>query len=205
MIQLFTNDDIYYVIISWRGENIKMKTTKQKQGEAIVRDRLKQSFALAKEGQYEKARYILQSIDHHPKAQELLKRLEGLEEKPKSKSSVSVFSIVVVIFVVVTVGGAIIGSLVFQDILGRFTLGDLFTGGGYALSEKELLEYNLLSYCQIETYYSDSCEGWASHTVSNYQVDAAECFAPHDDFGFLTSEQHRAVRTCLQNKGVPNP
>jgi L-fuculose-phosphate aldolase len=162
-----------------------MTTTKEKQRKAILHEKLKQAFMLAKEGKYEKARYLLHSIDDHPKAQELLQRLEGLEEKSKPKAPVSAFAVIMVIFVVVALSGSIAVALFIPNFWGQFSLAELAgIGASYEMSEQDLLEWNLLSYCQIETYFSESCEGWTSRAVSNHQagsdmlgVKLAETFA----------------------------
>jgi|GEM_PF-5182463 len=178
----------------------------------IIQERIKKAFDLAKEGQYQKARFILRDIEH-PKAKQLLEMLaDKKEKKRKAKSSMSPLAIFMVVFVVLAIGGTIAAALFFQDFMSQFTLDELFVPDnddyfGVEFTEEEEVALDLISYCFDYTGYggSESCYDWADDVVRTHYEEARACFAPYKDELFLSNAQNDAVGECLREAGLSNP
>lgn len=169
----------------------------------VAQARIKKAVALAKQGQYEKARHIVRHMEH-PKAKELLNVLDGMREKPKPKSFVSAFAVMIVLVIIVGIGAFAGFAWIMNNYVGSFSLGELATFGSQ-VSEEEFLYYNLVGYCYDYTNYGgELCEDWADSVMATHQDSAESCFAPYVET--LYSEQEfTEVRRCLQSAGIPDP
>lgn len=176
----------------------------QKEKADMAKARLKKAFALAKDGQYAKARYLVRNMEH-PKAKELLALLDGHKEKPKRKSFVSGFSLMVVFVIIAGIGAFAGFAWVMNNYIGNFSLGDLATFDSQT-SEEEYLYFDLVSYCYDYTGYAgESCEDWTDSVIRDYHDSSARCFAPYDLQTFFNDQEYAEIRTCLRAAGIPNP
>lgn len=175
----------------------------QKETMKIAQARIKKAVALAKEGQYAKARHIVRNMEH-PKAKELLKVLDGMQEKPKRKPFVSGFAVMMVLVIIGGLGAFAGFAWIMNNYVGNFSLLELATFGSN-ITEEEFLYYDVVGYCYDYTNYGgDLCEDWTDTVIANHEDSARACFAPYVET-FYSEQEFAEIRSCLRAAGIPDP
>lgn len=176
----------------------------QKEKADLQRARLKKAFALARAGEYQKARYLVRNMEH-PKAKELLAVLEGKRDTVKRKPATNRFAIFMTIFVIVAVLGSIGGLLFFQSYMSQFSLADL-AGFSVDANEDTFLYFDVVSNCYYATNYeSESCFDWTESVMDEHQEQILACFDPYDPAKIYSEDDYVRIGNCFGTSGIPSP
>lgn len=170
-----------------------------------IRQRLSEATALAKEGKYQKASYLLHEIRDNPKAKRLLTQMEGRSDRIQVTDFFSgtvlamiAFAVVVVIMIGITISG-ILGEFADRDaVYAEFPARNL-------VGNQELY-VDLVGFCR-ENIGSDSatCLDWAELVFTNHLQQIRSCVVVNND-GFIVDDINRAtITTCFSEVGIPNP
>jgi hypothetical protein len=173
--------------------------------EEIVELKLKQAFKLMKDERYGASRHILRQFPDNPKAQAMLKLMEGKVEKRRGFSAItprSVLTIASVITVMVLIAG-FCGLLVYYA--SRYTLDEWFVLGTGAFGDGDsALLGPAISYCHIsQDWKKDVCEEWPLIIYTQHEDALDNCFEPYRGRIFLELDEVLSIRQCLRSYAVP--
>jgi hypothetical protein len=192
--------------------DVSQRTTQERtrisDDEKVIEIKLKNAFKLMKDGRYAAARQILRDLPpDNPKVVKLLAMMEGKKEKNRGPAAISTWGLFMVLFVVIVVGGAIVGALFLQSYLATFTLDELFTEGLAGYSEEDMQTYNtVVRFCATATNtQSVACMQWPYVIISEYPDTLNTCFAAYNNRMNLNAEEMRTIGNCLYRYGVPPP
>lgn len=170
------------------------------------RKRIEQAAQLARRGQYQRARFILQDIQQHPKAAALLKRIEGRDDR--KDGAVLAFS--GTILVIVGLGLVAVIAIIFfintfqtqQDARGA-----LFQEARDLGFEDVNLYVDLVTFCYNATSSGNpDCNGWAQGVYSDNRPLFRNCVFINLNGNIQIEEEDRpAAVTCLEEQGIPLP
>lgn len=175
--------------------------------QSTIKERLSSARKLIKEGRYGAARYILEQIEH-PKAQAMLKAIEGRQEKAKFVAPISGQMAIVGAFAILVIVGLVLAIRYIPPLI------EATQYRGYEdyyddipfVSDDEILYAHVTSYCyHITGYGGELCLDWADSVVVDYRAVMRDCFAPYTDAGIVSAEDYADVGYCLQENTIPPP
>lgn len=178
--------------------------------QTTIKERLSTARKLIKNGRYDAAHYILEQINH-PKAQAMLKVIEGRQEKPKSASLISGQMAILSVFAITITLGLILAIRYIPPLIEASQYPDYEDYyDAYDdipfVSDDEILYAHVASYCyHITGYGGELCLDWTDSIVVDYRAIVRACFAPYVDTGIMNAENYADVSNCLQENVVPPP
>lgn len=182
-----------------------MSQVKKKQAAAneVTEMKLRNAFKLIKQERYGAARHILRDFPEHPKALKMLEMIEGKSETVKAQGTFSKWGLFITFFVIIAIGGSILGAWLFNAYFSQFSLDQLF---GLGLDGEVSLYSVASNYCLQETdFRGDSCNDWPFTVVDNYPDAATACFSPYRETFYLEPQQLDWIRACLSRNNAPAP
>lgn len=182
---------------------MSQKTKNQTPQQEINEMKLRNAFKLMKQERYAAARHVLRELPDHPKAQQMLAFMDGKAEKRKPKAAISKWAVLMFFFVVLTIGGAIVGALLFNQYFSQFSLDDLALMG----TNGDMGSFSaVINYCGYSTgFQPNKCLQWPIEVIDGYPEAVDACFAPYSETVYLQDSQINAIRSCLSRYNVPAP
>lgn len=173
-----------------------------------VNERLEKAKELAKQGQYQKARYMLQDIQSNPTAKKLLQKMDGRKDRT-GFSPMQFFNGTLLLII----GLSIVVILVFfnsitgfrSQIDDRASVGDQFSARG--LEGNRALFVDLVYYC-YETVGDTraSCLDWGETTYTQYMNQVRSCVVVDEEDGIqYRGRSYEDVGICFTEQGIPAP
>ena len=173
--------------------------------ERITRERLEKATALAKKGQYQKARYLLSDIQSNPRAKKLLKQMEGRNDK--LQGGISYFYSGTIVLMVVF---GIIALVVFFNVIGNIQGGLQNQGAVNASFDERGLTGNRNLYSDLVFFCydrvgeeSESCIDWGQLVFTDYVNSVRSCVIVDEDGIQYRNRPYEEIETCYQDAGIP--
>lgn len=180
----------------------------KKPNQRIVKEKLAQATELAKKGQYQKARYLLQDISSEPKAQRLIKQMEGRNDK--LQGGISYFYSGTLIAMVVLIG--IVLFWIWNSVQGvrnevdaRAAVSNSFAERG--LSGNRNMYVDLVYFCYERNGGVDrpECLDWAEYVTREQSDQVIGCVIVSDNGLEYRNQTRDDVASCFTTIGIPDP
>lgn len=179
----------------------------EKLSERIINQRLEQALALAKKGQYNKARYMLDDIQSHPRAKKLLKQMDGRNDKMTGGLSyfysgtliaMVAFGILVLLFLFNFIGNVQTGI---QD---NTNMNEIFTERGMQGNVEEYAD--LVEFCYDRVGDTrESCLDWGQLVMTEHNPAVFSCVLVTDEGIQYRGRELDVIATCYSEAGIPDP
>lgn len=170
------------------------------------KERLEQAIAMAKKGQYSKARYLLGDLHDVPRAQKILKQIEGRNDKIQGGlSSFYSGTLLIIIFV-----GAALLFIAYNSITGireaanqRSNVANEYVTRNLTGGQALYVDLVYLCYGEVDDSPA-SCLDWASTAITEYRTQIYDCVLVTDNNGFQFRGQENAdIAACFVEQGIP--
>src|SRR5688572_30908226 len=159
--------------------------------EEIVEIKLKQAFKLIKEERYGAARHILREFSDNPKAQAMIKLMEGKVEKRRGFSAITPRSVILigVVFSLFLMCFGSCGLIVFYA--SRYSMDELLVLGAGAFGDGDAAILGpAISYCHIsQEWKAGVCQEWPLVVYAQYPAALETCFEPYRARIFLDVDE----------------
>ncbi len=170
------------------------------------KERLDQAIELAKKGQYSKARYMLGELHDVPRAQKILKQIEGRNDKLQGGLT-SFFNGTLLIILGV---GAVLIFLAYNSIIGirdannrRSNVSQEYVTRDLTGGQELYVDLVYLCYGQVDAS-TPSCLDWAATTITDYQTELRNCVLVTDASGIqYRGQEEDEVAACFIAQGIP--
>lgn len=173
--------------------------------EEILEMKLKQAFKLIKEERYGAAQHILRQFPDNPKAQAMMKMMEGKVEKRKGFAAITprtVINIAAFFMIIAICMGVCIGMGFYAS---RYTMEEwaLLVMGSFGDGDAAILSPAIV-YCHMsQEWKSDVCLEWPLVVYTNHETAFRNCFESYRARWILELEEVLSIRRCLRSYGVP--
>lgn len=179
----------------------------QEPSNRITNQKLEQALALAKKGQYNKARYVLDDIKSHPRAKKMLKQMDGRNDKITGGLSYFYSGTLIAI-----VAFGILVLLFFFNFIGNVQTGVQDTSTMYATFTERGLEGNIEEYVDLVEFCHnrvgdtrESCLDWAQLVIADYNPAVYSCVLVTDGGIQYRGRELDVIATCYSEAGIPDP